>query len=575
MTLSPSLDLAAQEAFLSLDVYTSTFILVCATLFLLRILAMPKPLPGIPYDPESAKRILGDLPGFAGASNEREWVLSHGMKLQSPIFQIFLKPFQKPFVFVTDFYEMAEISMRRTKEFDRSYLTIGMLEGIIPEQLVTLHSHDPKYKKNKELVSAPHIYAAVLRTIGLWDKKLDLCGGQPFEAGEDVHHAALDMIVVSAFGLDVEKTHLVKKHSFLRPGSVPDKNEKHMNQVFEFEDVPLDPELGALTTLAESTRYALRSPFPRLLHWYNRNFSPTMKGAQSLVREMRHREIAASIKRRDDGQTEWCALDHMIARETAIAEKEGRQANFHTQAIASELLGYLIGGHETTSAAIRWGIKFLTDDQRCQSSLRNALRAAYPAAVSENRLPSLSEILKTHVPYLDAVVEENLRCGKVLSMTLRDALVDTEVLGMTIPKGTSVGIVSIGPGMTTASTTIPFDENKYTRGPAAKEYMQKYGRFDDVGIETYYPERWLKATTDDKGREVTDFDANAGPILAFGKGPRACFGRKLAYLEMRIFFTLVFLKYTFDGIPRELAGHEETVYLTRAPTNVFVKLGQV
>jgi cytochrome P450 len=245
-------------------------------------------------------------------------------------------------------------------------------------------------------------------------------------------------------------------------------------------------------------------------------------------------------------------------------------------AYTQQLLAYLIAGHETTSTAIRWGIKFLTDDQRAQSNLRTALRAAYPEAVSERRPPNLAEILKTSVPYLDAVIEENLRCGKALPMTMREALVDTQVLGKLIPKGTSVVLMGNGPGLTIPSTSIPFDEDKYTRSETAKEYMSKYGRFDDVGIETYYPERWLKAATNDDGTPgQLEFDPNAGPIFAFGLGPRACFGRKLAYLKMRVFFTLLFLKYKFDVIPKELAGHEETLFLTRAPTNVFVRLEKV
>lgn len=236
------------------------------------------------------------------------------------------------------------------------------------------------------------------------------------------------------------------------------------------------------------------------------------------------------------------------------------------------MLGYLIGGHETTSSTVRWSMKYLTDDQRAQSILRDALKAAYPAAVSENRPPHLSEILTTHIPYLDAVIEENLRCSKVLPLTTRDAMVDTQVLGVPIPKGTTIALIGNGPGLTIPSTKIPFDETKYSRSATAKGYMQKYGRFDDVGIETYYPERWLKTTTDENGVETVEFDANAGPIFAFGLGPRGCFGRRLAYLEMRIFFTLVFWKYKFGELPTEFAAHDEVVNLTRTPVNVFVRL---
>lgn len=151
MALSQSLSVATQ-AFNYLGTYTTVAILIVVFLYVLRQLALPKPLPGIPYDHESAKSILGDLPGFAGSPNNREWAMNHGIKLKSPIFQVFVKPFQKPFVFVTDFYEMVDISMRRLREFDRSEAAISMFEGIVPEQQITLQSHDPRFKRNKELV---------------------------------------------------------------------------------------------------------------------------------------------------------------------------------------------------------------------------------------------------------------------------------------------------------------------------------------------------------------------------------------------------------------------------------------
>jgi cytochrome P450 len=240
----------------------------------------------------------------------------------------------------------------------------------------------------------------------------------------------------------------------------------------------------------------------------------------------------------------------------------------------SQLLTYLIAGHDTTSSALRWGIKHLTDSQGAQMKLRAALKSAYPAAVYQGRLPTLPEILKTRVPYLDAVVEEALRCAKVLPMTMREALVDTQVLGKPIPKGTTVVLMGNGPGMTIPSTSVPLDEKTYTRSDIARSYMHKYGRFDDDGIEAYRPERWLKTTTDEAGLEQLEFDANAGPLFVFGMGPRACFGRKLAYLKMRVLYTLVFLKYKFEQIPDELADFDEVVLLTRAPKKVFVRLAK-
>jgi hypothetical protein len=68
---------------------------------------MPTPLPGIPYKTASASRLLGDLPNMLSyTARTRETVsffASHCVELNSPISQIFIRPFFcKPWVIITD-----------------------------------------------------------------------------------------------------------------------------------------------------------------------------------------------------------------------------------------------------------------------------------------------------------------------------------------------------------------------------------------------------------------------------------------------------------------------------------------
>jgi hypothetical protein len=68
--------------------------------------AMPKPLPGIPYNRISASRLLGDLPDLLSYANKTKetvsFFASHCVELNSPIAQIFIRPFSKPWVIITD-----------------------------------------------------------------------------------------------------------------------------------------------------------------------------------------------------------------------------------------------------------------------------------------------------------------------------------------------------------------------------------------------------------------------------------------------------------------------------------------
>ena len=83
-------------------------------------------------------------------------------------------------------------------------------------------------------------------------------------------------------------------------------------------------------------------------------------------------------------------------------------------------------------------VKEISQNDRVQDKLRAALWAAYGSARDESRQPSATEILATPVPYLDAVIEESLRMHSPVGVQIREAIVDTEVLGHKITKGTNV-----------------------------------------------------------------------------------------------------------------------------------------
>lgn len=132
--------------------FTCVFLL----LFCLYNLALPRPIPGIPYNKNATKRLLGDLPDmFAYQKHnkeQRKWFAVQNMKLNSPICQVFIRPFSKPRVVVSDFRETQDILSKRLKEFDRSERVREAWEGIIPHQMLSYQTVDPKFKKHRELL---------------------------------------------------------------------------------------------------------------------------------------------------------------------------------------------------------------------------------------------------------------------------------------------------------------------------------------------------------------------------------------------------------------------------------------
>ena len=80
-------------------------IVVAASIWLYRA-ALPKPIAGIPCDPKSARSVAGDVPGalqYLAETGEMVTFLEKKCKeLGTPIFQIFMRPFGKPWVVLVD-----------------------------------------------------------------------------------------------------------------------------------------------------------------------------------------------------------------------------------------------------------------------------------------------------------------------------------------------------------------------------------------------------------------------------------------------------------------------------------------
>jgi cytochrome P450 len=191
---------------------------------------------------------------------------------------------------------------------------------------------------------------------------------------------------------------------------------------------------------------------------------------------------------------------------------------------------------------------------------------AFPAAMSDARQPTAKEISKANIPYLDAVIEEVLRVGQPTPAVAREAMVDTVLLGHMIPKGTTILINSTGPGYRSRPVQVPDSVRSDT-----SRTKDLGGQWDPKDIDLFNPDRWLKK--DETGDIV--YDSQAGPFLSFGLGPRGCFGRRLAYLEMRMVLTLLLWNFKFRKLEGELASYSTVEAVTVMPKFCYVGLERI
>jgi len=121
-------------------------------LLLVRWAALPKPIPGIPYNRESARRIMGDIPDMKKTNGIRFWYRAQLAKHNSPIVQVFNKPLRRPLLLVADPREAQDVMMRRTREFDKSTMTSDSFKCLLGDSHISMKSADPRYKHNRELL---------------------------------------------------------------------------------------------------------------------------------------------------------------------------------------------------------------------------------------------------------------------------------------------------------------------------------------------------------------------------------------------------------------------------------------
>ncbi|THW15465.1 cytochrome P450 [Aureobasidium pullulans] len=575
----------------------------CLTLiYVIYRAALPRPIPGIPYNKDAAKHIMGDVPEFLKYVKDNQgealnWWHRQIEKHHSPIIQLFLRPFASPLVIVADFREAQDVLLRRHKEFDRSDAFEDIFSGTLPYHHIAQKTTD-KIKAQKRLLSdtmmppflnevaTPRILEATMDLVRLWNLKADLAESHPFEAHEDIAHTTLDAIWVVALGSSAKT--IDSQANMLETVSKLDLPQNKDESV-EFPQAPHPPAFDAILTLTNSMEPLISHPFPKTYHWFLRQ-GKSYKNAkrykdQEIETMMKEALDKFSGQRVDALETQGkdrSAIDHMIRRELLLSKKEDREPQFNTREAKDEIFGFLIAGYETTSTTVSWGVKLISDNQQSQSRLREVLRSTYADASAERRQPTAKEIATLHHPFIDAMLEEILRCGQTAAVLSRIATADTEIFGIHIPKGVDVNFLSYAGYVAPPVGTV--EEHK--RSASSQASKDKTGVWDNNDISVFKPERWLR--TDEKGE--AEFVKNAGPTLQFGAGVRGCFGmmeifyfpnriesddfagRKLAYIELRMLVVFIVWNFELLQVSEELGTYRAVDRITHQPQKCYLRL---
>ncbi len=209
----------------------------------------------------------------------------------------------------------------------------------------------------------------------------------------------------------------------------------------------------------------------------NRKLLPSIRFLDELV-------MRVVADRRASGEDRGDLLSVLL---TAIDE-EGEGGLMNDRQARDEAVNLLLGGNETTAAALTWTAYLLAANPEIQEAvvaeLQTELAGRRPTAEDAPRLRLTT-----------AVFKEALRLYPPAYVLTREAVEVTEIAGFVIPKGANVIL--------------------------APYLMQRDARWFEQPLK-FCPQRFLENDEDERQRRA---------YIPFGAGPRACIGAGFATLE--------------------------------------------
>jgi len=560
----------------------TTLTLLSLTYFYHRL--FPVPLQnGIPYDPSALTVPFGNGPAIKSRGQRTREptaaVFSLTRTLASPLAQFLITSFGPPVILLDDPREIEDILVRRNKEFDRSFLTTQLFEQILPVSTLAQVT-TPELKAQKRLwsdvmspeflrrVVAPNLETAAGELVELWRERIENTVGKEGKEGgvievlDDFYSTALDAIWVAVLGskIGVLRGEIAKVRG--EKGGKKDEEAAKLVALVRFavEEGSAIVDKGVASVWPALTFFLMKF---KPSYWkFRRVGSDEVKRIMKRACERFSRLSESSSG--DGEEHDTCAMDFVLRREIMKAKKEGKLAPDPTRnrGMLDELWLMLLAGHDSTASTMAWFVKFMGLYPRAQANLREAVVATF----KDKKFPTSSEILEADIPLLDATIEETVRYSATAAITTRRALVDTQVLGRHIPKGTNVIL-----NLRINKQPFEIEESLRSETSQAAQMKRRGGGFEGESgrnLDLLEPRRWL--TQDATGKEV--FDSYALPQLSFGGGFRGCFGKRLAMLEMRIIVVTLILNFEFLPLPEELSGLEAEEEVFRKPKTSFAKL---
>jgi cytochrome P450 len=189
--------------------------------------------------------------------------------------------------------------------------------------------------------------------------------------------------------------------------------------------------------------------------------------------------------------------------EAMLAAADHADSGVDNDMVAGNVTTMLLAGEDTTANTIAWLLYLLISNPHTLQKASAEVQQLAPDSASFT-LEQMDALV-----YLDAAVQEAMRLKPVGPFLPVEALADTTVEDVHVPKGNLVWCVMRHDSM---------DEKNF------------------ANAQVFAPERWLAQTVD---KQIS---------TPFGAGPRTCPGRYLALLEIKVAMAMLLSRYALDSV---------------------------
>jgi cytochrome P450 len=216
--------------------------------------------------------------------------------------------------------------------------------------------------------------------------------------------------------------------------------------------------------------------------------------------------------------------------EAMIAARDTGGSGLDDADVAGNVLTMLLAGEDTTANTLAWMIYLLSRNPKAMQRARDEVRAVLGAKPFPTQYDELSALA-----FVEACAHETMRLKPVAPVIINEAVRDTVVAGIEVPKGALV-VCLMRPAA--------IDERHFP------------------GAQDFEPARWLA----DAARATSSAKRVAMP---FGAGPRLCPGRYLAILEMKMAIAMLLGSFEIQSVTTPDGGDaREHLALTMAPVGL-------